>query len=972
MIIRLTKWLLAGSISGLILGVGDSAALFATGREMFFQTGEMIRAMLFSIATCAAAGIILGSGGFAIESLAARLKPKWRPVAIALLLTPVFISLFWLLTRGPQASAIPARMLMVVVVGIITSAVTGIVLTRLAMISKHGHRLLLAVSGGVLGIGCIIVDLTVLVRLYLPFHAALSLLAWIFIAGGLRILWAAPQQERHRKLIIIVTIIFLSGGALSLMQIRQTQNIRFVVSEKSATTTDLILLAKALVPPPEETLLDEEDTEPESAETTPQTANELKLPGASVLFITVDAMRADRVQPGKMDKIAPNINALGAQGVVFNRAYTALPHTSYSVASFITGKYIKPLFEIPEVTADQETWPEIMRRFRYRTGGFFTRSVFFIDRAKFKPLENKGYGFGWLKMEYRFTANQKVDQALEFLKKVKPLNQPVFTWVHLFEPHEPYKESCTRFGTSDEDRYDCEIYTADKEIGRLIEYVEEFYPGTIIVIAADHGEEFNDHGGKYHGTTLYEEQARVPLVMRVPGVPHREVDEPVNLVDIPGTILSIVDIPVPPRVRSQNMSGLLLGTDTQKKAAFSQLHDQRMVVYDSHKLIWDKSSDLVRLYDLQKDPKETISIADQNPELVRQLKKKIAGWEALHAKTELRPVTTKDGVQSWPRAVQLALEGDESATPQLIDYLNNDTPAVVRQKAAELLYERWDDNLPPVPFDKVSDPVCLAWLWSATATTSDDALTQLQRITPRLEKLSAPWIRAQLSRLTRDDRTAIDNVIEIADTAKLAPAVRIEAIQLLGQQHIERAEPKLIELLENYLLRQDAAEALAKLGSQRAAAPITRYLRSEPFASRRAELADALVQISGRKIADEIALQMAAEKPIHNGLLLLSKAGAVQGKQTDIADRNSNKHVSFVLGKRLVIHSDRAKELFIQFKSPVLSAQINCNGAQIAALKKVADGLQTIPLSHCATDATSVVISIDGTLSTDTIMLAVW
>ena len=971
---RLTKWLLAGILGGVLTGLLDGVALYLNGRGMFFDSSELFRAALFSAGTCVAAGTILGPLAFAVEAILQRISGRWRIWSAVAIFIPLFVPLFWLLTRGPQASAIPARPLVITFAGVIAAAICGYSVVKIASLSKRPQQIAFSAACVLSGILMVLVDLMVLVRLYLPFHAALSLVAWALFACAVRILWREPARRWQHILVGTLSVLLLLGGAVSLQQIRKMQNTRFVITEKTATATDLVLLARTLAPPPEEKLLDEiieEDITPEAA---PRAASQLKLPGASVLFITVDAMRYDRLNPGKMDKVAPTINALGKEGVIFNRAYTALPHTSYAVASFMTGKYIKPLFEIPEVTADQETWPEIMRRFRYRTGGFFTRSVFFIDRAKFKPLENKGYGFGYLKMEYRFVAKQKVDQALEFLRKVKPLNVPAFTWVHLFEPHEPYKENCTRFGTDDEDRYDCEIYTADREIKRLIDYVEEFFPGTVIVVAADHGEEFNDHGGKYHGTTLYDEQIRVPLLIRVPGVEHRIVEEPVNLVDILGTVLSIVDIPVPPRVRSNNLTGMMLGTDHEKKAAFSQLHDRRMVVYDDHKLIWDKSSGLVRLYDLAVDPKETISVADKRPQMVKLLKKKILSWEAAHAKTELRPVTTEDGVQSWPKVVQRALGGDETVTAQLIQYLTNDSPEVVRQKAAELLYERWSNDLPPIPFDRIKDPVCLAWLRSATAMLNpDEAVSELTAIESKLLPLAAPWIRTQLTRLKHGDGRAIEKVMQIAEAKTIAPDIRVEAIRLLGENKAAQAEKTLLGFLDNYLLRQDAAFALADLNSSAAIEPIKKHLKTEPFASRRSELARALIRIGGKKVAAEIALQLAHEKPISNGLTLLASVDAISRKPTTMIDDATGDHVTFISGTTLAVDSEKARTLQFQLPEKTAAIQVICNGVPIKTMNNIAaHTLQTVPLTECGTNHGKVTITLEEPANANALMLAVW
>ena len=65
----------------------------------------------------------------------------------------------------------------------------------------------------------------------------------------------------------------------------------------------------------------------------------------------------------------------------------------------------------------------------------------------------------------------------------------------------------------------------------------------IVVVSADHGEEFRDHGGVYHGSTLYEEQIRVPLIVRAPGLAPRRVSAPVQTIDIAPTLMGLLGLP---------------------------------------------------------------------------------------------------------------------------------------------------------------------------------------------------------------------------------------------------------------------------------------------------------------------------------------------------------------------------------------------------------------------------------------------
>src|SRR5690606_23826011 len=101
----------------------------------------------------------------------------------------------------------------------------------------------------------------------------------------------------------------------------------------------------------------------------------------------------------------------------------------------------------------------------------------------------------------------------------------------------------------DVDLYDGEIAAADQTVGRLVEMALKRDPRTLVILTADHGEEFGDHGGRYHGTSVYDEQVRVPLIIMGEGIAAgRRVLEPVQTIDLLPTVLDGLQIPIPPRI----------------------------------------------------------------------------------------------------------------------------------------------------------------------------------------------------------------------------------------------------------------------------------------------------------------------------------------------------------------------------------------------------------------------------------------
>src|SRR5262249_43995414 len=151
--------------------------------------------------------------------------------------------------------------------------------------------------------------------------------------------------------------------------------------------------------------------------------------------------------------------------------------------------------------------------------------------------------FEYSKIEFA-PAAARTAQVEAYLATV-PADRRVFLWVHLFEPHEPYEAHDEHpFGDRDVDRYDAEIAVPDRGIDETLRVGRPLRKSAVGIIPADHGEEFSEHGGRYHGTTVYEEQVRVPLIVNAPGLlaPHR-VSPPVQLIDLLPTVLAGLSIP---------------------------------------------------------------------------------------------------------------------------------------------------------------------------------------------------------------------------------------------------------------------------------------------------------------------------------------------------------------------------------------------------------------------------------------------
>ena len=265
-----------------------------------------------------------------------------------------------------------------------------------------------------------------------------------------------------------------------------------------------------------------------------------------ILLITIDTLRADRVGyiSGTEFSKTPNIDSIASKGVVFNRAYTTVPLTLPSHAAIFTGLHPLQLgiHQNVPVTLSSEipTFTKVLKRKGYQTIAAISSEV-----LSSKTGINQGFSdyndpykiYGVNKKGGRI-AEKTVSAAIKLLEKQDQKN-PVFLWVHLFDPHDPYTppENYQRKGES---LYDGEVRYADEWTGKLIKSWNKFCGGknNLIIITSDHGEGLGEHGEKYHGHFLFETTLHVPLIIAGTKIKPEIRDDIACLYDICPTVLN--------------------------------------------------------------------------------------------------------------------------------------------------------------------------------------------------------------------------------------------------------------------------------------------------------------------------------------------------------------------------------------------------------------------------------------------------
>lgn len=323
-------------------------------------------------------------------------------------------------------------------------------------------------------------------------------------------------------------------------------------------------------------------------------------PPPNIILILIDTLRPDRLGAyGNTRGLSPFLDELAARSTVFQHAYAQSSWTSASVASLFTSRYqsqhgVTSFSSV--LQPEEETLAEALRARGYDAGSFVAN---FLLRA------NLGYDQGFAAFEtysrldpaapgkfIKATAEQINREALAWLDR-RPQDAPRFLYLHYMEPHVPFAPQPAALAAvmgdqplpdvdavnhafavwtlvdfskdpallgATKDLYDAEVLSIDMALRDLFTELGRrgVLDDAIVVVLADHGEEFLEHGLIGHDKTLYEEVIRVPLIIHVPGQTERfDVERRVSLVDVAPTLLDLVGIPRPAGFEGQSLAPML-------------------------------------------------------------------------------------------------------------------------------------------------------------------------------------------------------------------------------------------------------------------------------------------------------------------------------------------------------------------------------------------------------------------------------
>ena len=387
-------------------------------------------------------------------------------------------------------------------------------------------------------------------------------------------------------------------------------------------------LTSAKKNPESESKAPEKPKKPDTPETESTGTSNASIRAQNMIIVLIDSLRTDRISAlGYARKTTPSLDALAKEGRIFTNAYAQSNHTPRSIPSLFSGLYPSqipwknPDTNYPTVDDSAELLAE-----KYSDKGYITVAI--TEHHYFKTERNIRQGFQtWdngdgdiqsIKTSNKMATAPKItDRARTQLSTLAKSDKPFFVFIHYSDPHADYIKHPKpwRFGKKPQDRYDGEIAFCDHHFGRLISHVKELglEESTTLIVLSDHGEAFGEHRFHFHGHTLFEEEIRVPLIIKGPGVVPGQTHTRVSLIDIVPTTSAISGIKPhqSSKLPGRSLVPALVGGKLSPEHVYSQLlpypnwpEEQHVLIKQNLKMLYHRSRNLWMLFDLNSDPKE--------------------------------------------------------------------------------------------------------------------------------------------------------------------------------------------------------------------------------------------------------------------------------------------------------------------------------------------------------------------------------
>jgi arylsulfatase A-like enzyme/uncharacterized membrane protein YbhN (UPF0104 family) len=399
----------------------------------------------------------------------------------------------------------------------------------------------------------------------------------------------------------------------------------------------------------------------------------------NLILIVIDTLRADVLSCYDGPVEAPNICGLAADGTLY-RAFSHASWTKPATASILTSTLPsthKAMSKVAVLPAELDLISEAVQRQGYATGGIVSN----INLAPSFGFDQGYDEYYYLAPDYLFGAQESSSKLIfyqigrkvalrikgghrvsDYYQDAETVNGVAFDWLerhrdsrfflllHYMDPHDPYfahpydGEAVARVEAEDPDPsqaehmrslYEGEVRWVDAHLGAFVQRLRELglYDDTLIVLTADHGEEFQDHHGWWHGKTLYEELIHIPLMVKWPAgrreAPPRVDDALVRHLDIGPTLVARSGAPVPASMQGTDLArGLAQRSEAERMAYAEENHEGnvlRALRTQDWKLIEANPGNPrglppLELFAIERDPGEHQNVADREPQVAADLR----------------------------------------------------------------------------------------------------------------------------------------------------------------------------------------------------------------------------------------------------------------------------------------------------------------------------------------------------------------
>lgn len=457
----------------------------------------------------------------------------------------------------------------------------------------------------------------------------------------------------------------------------------------------------------------------------------------NIILIAVDTVRADFLPVFSMNAPAktPNLVKFSQDAVVFQNAIAQSSWTKASFGTIFSGMYPEAHTATGKASAlplSVTTMAEVLH-----DGGYYTRG--FSNNPNITSLFNYDQGFVQytdLKPDLYFGAKASSEKLVlyDILRKVvqvfnakvlggrinitdfyqpaervtnvglnwidgpnRPNDAPFFLFLHYMDPHDPYRDpdrpgkgyARVQMPNPDPEKYKdklmrsytYEIEYMDTHVGRLLDGLKErgLYDNALIVFTADHGEEFHEHGGWWHGLSLYDEQIRIPLMIKLPGERGKGtyISDLARHVDLAPTLAKFAGLPPDPQWQGKPLLTDALASNTgdvqyvHSHLDFEGIRLKSLRSMDRKLIVANEGNKRgyapTELYNLAEDPGEQHNIAEDSPAEVGLFKDSLSQMDEFINQGAAEP--TGFDTQNLPPAMREQLRslgylGGDSGAPE--------------------------------------------------------------------------------------------------------------------------------------------------------------------------------------------------------------------------------------------------------------------------------------------------------------------